>query len=368
MPHPFFEATTFPWHRPEAAGLTKDLARVEKNIATIDLEYRSCAEDLPPLTPGNAEVVWKEALENLVVARVLQVWCDNTLNNPRYKPIHPRISALRDAVDILRKVVLDVADENLIVLDRETLRDALDKLRLAAGPRKVLVVRGPKRSGKTWSKHLVEIAAAESGAVSIYMDVDTANTVDKAVDMMFSAMGRRKDKPQRTDQDTTDEAWYQSICRQLLDSANNSTAGSKWWIIMDDLGPETGVDPKVKSFFDQFALLMASDVFRRKFCLVLIDYPDKTTPTKWKNSQVSDQPNEADIDAATISKYLRGYAKAKKLKLEDAKADELAKTVVEFADTEIAKGPGEDGEIPARLQLIHDKLDEVAAKMGQGVE
>ena len=367
MPHPFFDALSFPWHRPEAAFLSRDLARIEREFAAIELDYQACGADLPALTNANPELVWKEVLENLVLARALQVWCENALNSPKYRPIHAKIRAVCDAIDILRNVVLEVADENLIVLDRENLRNSLDKLRIALGSRRILIVRGPTKSGKSWSKHLVELAARECGAVCIHMDVDTANTVDKVVDSIFSAMGRLKDKPKASDQNTSETAWYQSICHQLLDSANNSTVGNRWWIIMDDLDPAKGVDPNVSSFFKEFALLMASDAFRRKFWLVLIEYPDEKLPTKWKNIQIIDQPNEAEIDARTVSGYLRGFAKAKKLLLADAMAEELAKAVIEFADAEVAKGPGPDGETPVRLQIIHDKLDEITSNLMRSV-
>jgi hypothetical protein len=95
--HPFFDANSYPWHRAEAGPAHEALFKAIKTEARIDLLYNKCKDELPPLSHGAADVVWKAALEQLTTARALETLCKVILADPTLAAIHPEIQAIVDA-------------------------------------------------------------------------------------------------------------------------------------------------------------------------------------------------------------------------------------------------------------------------------
>jgi hypothetical protein len=70
MPHPFFDASTFPWHHPEAVPTRQALLAAYPQFDPIDLLYKQCAPGLPRLSMySSPEKLWKDALEALGACR-----------------------------------------------------------------------------------------------------------------------------------------------------------------------------------------------------------------------------------------------------------------------------------------------------------
>jgi hypothetical protein len=363
MSHPFFDAVTFPHHRLDARELHKSLYQTLGSPAQIDLLYRKCAEGLMPLTPGAPpNVMWAEALDKLTAARALPKLFELVLADASLAAIHSKVHAARDAIDAVQQMFLR---GDTLFLDRVNFRDALDRLRDAAGRERVLLIRGGPRSGKTWSKRMVEDVARESGAGTIYVAEGLVIGVDDMVDHLFSSLGKPDAIPPRT---TTDDAWYKQVCRKLLGVVQGS--GTPRWIIADDLGLVDGaprLDPQIKAFFDQLALFMANEAHRAWLRLVLIDYPPGKQPTLWKNIDVlNDQTSEADVDAACVAEYLLLWARGKGWSLARDEAEKLASEVIAHADAQVAKGPNEDDEPLVRLRIIHDKVRKVVKMLAPG--
>jgi hypothetical protein len=362
MPHPFFDALKFPLHRLDARELHKGLYETVGSHAQIDLLYRKCAEGLMPLTPAPPHAMWVEALDNLTAARALRQLFDLVLAGPSLAAIHSKVHAARDAIDAVQQMYLR---GDTLFLDRVNFRDALDRLRDAAGRERVLLIRGGPRSGKTWSKRMVEDVARESGAGTIYVAEGLVIGVDDMVDHLFSSLGKPDAVPPRT---TTDDAWYKQVCRRLLGVVQGS--GTPRWIIADDLGLVDGaprLDQQIKAFFDQLALFMSNEAHWTWLRLVLIDYPPGKRPTLWKNIDVlEDRTSEADVSAAHVAEYLRGWASVKGRSLAHDQADQLASEVIAHADAVVAGGPNEDDEPPVRLRIIHDKVREVVKMLARG--
>lgn len=358
MPHPFFDALKFPIHRQDAQAFHRALYEVITTPQNIELNYRRCAEGLPPLTPGvPANAMWLEALDNLTTARALQKLCEMLLQTAALAAMHPLLRAVHEAVDPIGEVL---ADGKVLFLDRSRFRNALDRLRVASGTERVLLIRGGAGSGKSWSKQMVELVAVESGAGTIFVAEGLVAGVEDMVAHLFTCLEGPEDVPAKT---STDDAWYMEVCRKLLVAARRSKKPR--WIIVDDLGQRDGaplLDAKIKAFFDQLGLFMSNEEFRRWLRLVLIDYPDGKLPTRWTQkfiNVVEDRTAETDIMAAHVEEYLRAWARRRQIALADDDATRLAGDVITYADAEVAKGPGPDGERPVRLQLIHNKVLEV---------
>src|SRR6266508_2288275 len=89
MAHPFFDASAYPWHRPEAVRFQEALTNAVPVVARIDLIYRQCGNRLPALVLNNPpDLIWKEALQNLTSQGALRKLCDVVLGMDSLKNIH----------------------------------------------------------------------------------------------------------------------------------------------------------------------------------------------------------------------------------------------------------------------------------------
>lgn len=354
MPHPFFDAPKYPWHRPDAGRFHKNLSNSIKIPAQIDLYYRRSAIDPPDITlPQPSSLIWKEALENLTVVRGLEKLCEILDNDPSFKNNLEMKQNIRDVINAKSFDETQKFSDNLLVLNRELLRDKLALLAPDTSPVKVLLIRGGIQSGKSHGRYLFERAAYEQGAQPIYIFDGLVATVDEVLNELFCAWGEDKlDKiPPRN---TTEDAWYKNVLLKL--KALASEKGKPLWIAVDDLGITPGggplLDPQIRHFFEQFALHLLSPVFRPWFRLLLIHYPDGPVPTKWKRELWSeDRTNEADIGEEDVAKFLKLWSIAQGIKMLEDDVVALAADVISRAEIPLESMSG----VP-RLQRIHDTL------------
>lgn len=252
MAHPFFGAFKFPFHRAEGAALLNALADAIAAPSQINWMYEKCGAGLTPLFLGQAhDLVWVEALRNLAAAGALRKLLDQIEvrfpDSPTWQKVVRDIANAQPAVDA--KIVSD----DVLVLDRSTLRQQITLLETDKNI-KVLLVRGNPRTGKTWSQQIFNRVASDNGARSLYLYQGIIFTVDDVVEQLFSLFPTEQ-TPAR---DTTDEAWYQKVCTRLQRAA--SSTGEQVWIAVDDLGiDEDGaqiLDKNILEFCNQFALNM----------------------------------------------------------------------------------------------------------------
>ncbi|SRR6266545_960196 len=353
MAHPFFDASVYPWHRPEAVILHKALTQAIQNNARIDLLYKQSANNLLPLALGQApDVIWKEVLENLARAPGgLQKLCDAILGDNTLTSYH---NAARDVINALPAVEMRIISDNILILDRVTLREKIALLEPDAAQVKALLVRGSPRSGKSYSRYLFEGTARDMGAVPVYLCDGIVATVDEVIRELFSALGASKKIPPRL---TTEDAWYSAVCSKLQEIALDKK--QRLWIAVDDLGPAQDgaplLDTEIRKFFDQFALKLLNPAFGQWFRLMLIHYPDGPVPTKWKREiWAEDRTSDADVVQEHIAEVLRSWSVAHDRKLIENELTGLAGDVVAKADDPLAQGQ----EPAPRLQRIHDALAE----------
>ncbi len=89
MAHPFFDASAYPWHRPEAVRFYQALTDAVPNVGRIDLIYRQCGNRLPALALTNPpDLIWKEALQNLTAQGALRKLCGVVLGMDNLKTIY----------------------------------------------------------------------------------------------------------------------------------------------------------------------------------------------------------------------------------------------------------------------------------------
>jgi hypothetical protein len=216
----------------------------------------------------------------------------------------------------------------------------------------VLLVRGDRKSGKTWSRHLFEQAAREQDARVTYLFEGTVGTVEEVFEKLFGLLQAPELLPETPD--TSSVAWHRRVCRCLRQAAEKH--GRRLWIAVDDLGPgPDGVTPlldeEIKSFFDQFALELLDPAMHQWFRLLLIHYPDGPVPTRWEDELWSeDRTRPEDIDPAAVARVVREWLTDHNRQLPEDEVLNVAKQVVASA----AQAPLE--RLPSIQSALMDKL------------
>lgn len=360
MTHPILRAGPFAVWRVEADALHRALYRSIDQPALVNKLYRSCAPDLPPLNLGQPpDRIWLDALEALSRAGLLEVLGERLAQQP-LPAVAAAMAAVVAAQPLVRQVI--IADQ-VIVLDRQRLRDRLDLLAAQERAEAVLLVRGEPKSGKTRCRYLFEQAARDQGATAVYFAAGMVATVEDVLRKLFGKYQARDRIPPRDA--TTTDAWYRSVCYELHDLAVERD--SALWIAVDDLGPGPGggalLDPEIRGFFEQFALQLMDSSVRRWFRLLLIHYPDGPVPTGWQRELWTDERTAAsDVGEADVVALVRHW-----LDRDRSGGREPARMtdehLAEIAAQVIAAGVAAGGGQGSRLQLIHDalvsKLDEL---------
>jgi len=351
MTHPYFEVTKYPRHRSEAVELHEALSDLIRNPQAIQTIYDECAANLPALTLGQAHpLIWTEALQNLTAAGALRALLERV--KPRARAgarIQKIIQAIVDAQTGKEKKIFS---DNLLVLDRDDLRIRLDELSPDESPIKVLLVRGGPKTGKSHGRYLFEQFAMDQGSPSVYLYPEILVTVEDLIQQLFSALEASDEVPAAF---TTDDAYYQKACVKLMEVAGKKK--QRLWIAVDDLGPgEDGaplMDAEIKRFCERFALNMLNPMFRNRFRLMLIHYPEGEVPSKWKNDfWTEDRTSDADLQQTHVADLLKAWSIAKDRKIVDEELNKLAVEVVEKAEVPAPAGQPQK----PRLQRIHEEL------------
>jgi hypothetical protein len=351
MAHPFFDATSYPLHRLEAIALLNALTTAISNVNQISVTYEQCAAGLPPLSLNQApNLVWVEALKNLSARGLLQKLLD--IVGPQFQNSAVMQEKIRDVVNAQGAKEIKITPGNVLVLDRADLRDRLEEMVPDTNPIKVLLVRGGPRSGKSHGRYIFEQFAAEQGSKAVYLYAEIAATVTELINQLFGALEATDKIPPEF---TTDKAWYLNACIKLMEAAGKKN--QRLWIAIDDLGigPDGKplVDGEVNKFCEVFALNMLNPAFRNAFRLMLINYPEGSTPTRW-NSEfwTEDRTADSDVKVEHIIELIKAWAIKKDRNIVEDEIKRLAGEVLTKA--EAPPPPGEDAK--PRLLRIHNEL------------
>ncbi|MBN3760773.1 hypothetical protein [Burkholderia sp. Ac-20365] len=344
MAHPYFETERYPWHREEAQHFHRQLYTAFKLQPEISLLMNSCGPGLTPIAPGAADIMWTEVLDRLAAAQLLRR-LGELLRERNFPFVNTAFKALEDAEDPVEAA--GVSDGPIFV-NRVNLRDALKRLAQPKAAQKVLLIRGERGSGKTYSREIVFRQAESLGINCAYLCAGLVATAEDVLDQIFAELGGGG----LPDVQTTDEAWFKTACTSMLRRAEERNRGA--WIVADDLGLIDGVpalDPRIRALFDQMALNMLKPTFAKWFRLVLIDYPEGPVPTRWKKSSwEEDRLRVADINESEIGDFLLRWTKyhGKALAAEDA---------AKLAHEAIARVDAKKVPDAQRLETINDDLN-----------
>jgi hypothetical protein len=353
MTHPFFDATSFPWARTDAKTLNDLLIIVLTNKPEIVGIYQRSGGVLGDLDQGQAPAdVWHDVLDLLATGGKLRALCDELLAVSRLQGNAAFQAAVR-AIEDARPAVEQRWFGDEIVLDRQPLRSLIATLEGESSRLNVIIVRGEAKSGRSYGRVLFEQAAADHGAVAVYIFAGLVATDKELIDQLAVALdGSPEDI---SPPDSTRDAWHRTVCLDLQRLAQRTRR--RLWVAVDDLGFGADdaplLDPQIRDFCNQFAISMLNPAFRNWFRLLLIDYPSGPVPTRWRSEIWSeDRTSATDIGEAEVVEFLEDWARSHAL-ISTSDIAQLAADVLLDADT---RPPRIEG--APRLQRINESLSQ----------
>ena len=351
MTHPILRPGPYPWWRDEARLLHRRLFERFPEQQVIASLYNSCTENLLPLNLGQGpDLVWQQALERLAPAGLLPVLIENVTAEGNLGVLAEAIERVRAAEPL---VDVRVVTSDVLVVDRQPLRDRLTQLGPDTNPAKVVLVRGLPKSGKSHGRYLFELAARDQGADTLYLSAGMVTDVDEAVWWLFTSLGAPDAAiPPR---DTSQNAWYLRVSVALLRWVE--TRGRPAWIAVDDLGPgpdgTTLMDDEIRKFFVKLAAQLLSPNFRPWIRLMLIHYPDGPPPTLWhQDLWCEDRTDDTSIGQDDVVTLIRSWVRGRRGRaLPDDHVQAAAAQVLAAVSEAVAKP-----DPPPRLAALHAAL------------
>ena len=351
MTHPILRPGPYPFWRAEADLLWRRLFQRFDDQQVIGRLYRTCREDLRPLNLNQSpDLVWQQALEELARADLLSRLIDVVSAEASLGTLAEAIEQVTAAEPLVN---MRVVTSDVLVIDRQPLRDRLGQLGPDGSPAKVVLVRGQPKSGKTHGRYLFELAAHDQGADALYLSSGMVADVDEAVLWLFSSLGAPDDAIPPGD--STQNAWYLKVSMALLRWV--SGRGKPAWIAVDDLGPGPDgsplMDERIRMFFERLAVQLLNPTFRPWLRLMLIHYPDGPPPTGWhQDLWCEDRPDATSIGHDDVVTLIRSWASGRSgARLTDDHVADMAANVLAVVAT---AGAGPDPQ--PRLQALHAAL------------
>lgn len=152
MAHFFFDSVAYPWTFPEAKALWKMLAATFPAWKDVDNIRRSCDENIVAVAHGPPDDMWRDMLDNVAKAKQLKAF-DAELRTRNAKGV---VEALDKVIGIANPDSSAWLLDTPLFVNRVVLRAALAQLASPRTDKNVLIVRGDRQSGKSWTRHMVQ--------------------------------------------------------------------------------------------------------------------------------------------------------------------------------------------------------------------
>jgi hypothetical protein len=372
--HPVFDTSIFPLHLPEASHLRNTLVQAYLNKADIEGFYRMCGPYvtvMPPLDLNKSpQDLWYEVLDKASLRLRLRNLCDAIKASGPIQPVLEAIQLLEELKPAVHPTVINL---DYLVLDRRSLRSYLELLGDSRNLVRVVLVRGEKNSGKSYSRHLFEAMAQQQGSVPVVLRKGIVVTLDNVLGALFAEAGdinakpnspvlSSKDADETGTADSTHEAEYITICNTLLDTVQKKN--KVVWIVMDDLGYiestndkgekvlTSKMDSKIRAFFNQLVNQMARPLFRTHFRIMLINYPDGKLPTSWEQTHLKDEIlKESDITQVHVEELINNWFVSKNEELMETQVQSIASDIISNVDNAPLVP-----DLPPRLERLRNEV------------
>jgi hypothetical protein len=190
--------------------------------------------------------------------------------------------------------------ERKVVLDRGPLRETLKTFLQTEWPT-VLLVTGPKGSGKSRTTQLVQYVAAEHGHP--FAHAAQANTWGVAGTIESLLVQLKASDPFVEEVPSPDSHWFRKQCTRILKAVNEAMSkqgASRCWLVLDEVGPVSGT---LYEFCNQ--LIQSAAHTSTGLRLVFIGYPETTAPAAISDGAIEwDRLSYGMVREADVRDYL----------------------------------------------------------------
>lgn len=235
-------------------------------------------------------------------------------------------------------------------LDRRRLRESLKKLAADNGPT-ILVVDGPARSGRSYTRRLIEHIAEHRGPFQVAWNVCSgpgATLEARNLANSFSMDMKRPPGP-IPEKESQAARWAQQLAQWVLN--HDADAGSRWWLVFDQFDGEP-LEPAAQSFIESLAERIATGPARKRFRLVLLQYPHPLPPSLRRDVIQEKLQAPDELGVSDVSEYFEWLFTRRKEAFEQQAIQELVQEVMQ--------------QVPStgdRLQQLCDAVDDVTYRL-----
>lgn len=237
-------------------------------------------------------------------------------------------------------------------INREKLRNCLRGFGDRNSLRPVMVINGTPKSGRSYSKELLEHFCSTTEFTLCYVKRASGSEPEHvARDLVTLVGGNLGDMPRR--EDTNEERWLQDLANWVLTGAAAAVARArevrKFWFVLDGFG---GPDLKksVRDFIVHLADKITTGIYVKDFRLILLEF-ERTSLTLPIGRIVKDETTF--VDDAEILKCVNSIlATSKKLTVDDHPA--FASRVTQDLPTGEDRMPTLNQRLQALLEVVGD--------------
>lgn len=234
-----------------------------------------------------------------------------------------------------------------ILIDRESLRNALQDLESDIGPR-VLVVNGERASGKTYSSELIYYLANNSVPkhVVIYVDLDTqVQEPDAVVQFIAERIGRDSSTIPGPGQEQK-MRWALRLANWLTKQIMNAESGP-YWFVFDGFRERT-ILTETKELIEELAILAQTTL--RQCRVVLLNYTE-VLPARVRNAAGREQIRQ--IGEKELLAFLEWFNRNSPSKYTEDELKEKANVILQEVEQGLAAV--QDAHL-FRLELINESV------------
>lgn len=177
------------------------------------------------------------------------------------------------------------------VIGREDFQNAV--WQAVRGEKRILIVRGPARSGLSFSKQILKSMLPDNGVIVVEMSADAVGRdalalASRLLERVGGGLAPGERFPDAAAAATTREAWLRNqLVPDLLGRMRTAVAGKSTWLVLDDLDRHDIPDGDARAML---LALLASDVPWLRFLLLGGKFKLSGVPVDWVDDDAPGWP------------------------------------------------------------------------------
>lgn len=278
--------------------------------------------------------------------------------NPKLGDLHQDL--LNQGVSVLAGVSRyerAVLSDDTVFFDRKPFREKLEKINTHEA-RRILVVKGGEKCGKSYSDKLIRLEAKECQYNTISIKLKTLPKKDGVEKLAMKLARRMKpDVPNMTAPEQGTESGVRWAYHPLMDWTLGwmQQASGTWWIIFDEFDQDL-VSNDVYQFLVHLASAMEYDVPNCRMAMLGFD---QDIPPEWDNRHRLEEI--ADLELQHLEDFFKGLFLQRGLQPEEQVTKDLAlEFFIKYEQQAVVFSNDTSGEIKSPWETLNEELKRFA--------